>query len=153
MAREIFPSDDMIAAGVEFLAKLDEYGFHPESAGWMLLPSTEDWRYIVATAAIDVVGRRKIYGAIIDLFEAHDFGPHLDSFDVHLVAPRENPYRLIRRYVMAEGDGVLRIKNSKFDGVPVNAVILRQLKVQPPEVLEKQVKSFVKNAKKAAESA
>lgn len=153
MARETFPSDEMIQAGQAFLAKLDEYGFHPESAGWMQVPSTDDWRYIVAAAAIDVVGRRRIYGAIIDLFEAHDFGPHLDPFDVHLVAPRENPYRFIRQFVRIEGDSIVRIENGTFNGVPVNAVILRQLKTQPPEALQKQVKDFAKNARKAAESA
>ena len=143
-------SDYMIDAGDRFLAKLDEFGLSPESAGWFLDDERGDWRYLIATSAIDVTGRRKIYGAIIDLFEAFDFGPALTSMDVHLVSPREPWYAAMRGTIRMD-DGRLHLQDVGFNGILIKEALVYRFFAPPSAaVLKRNVETFSKRAEKAA---
>ncbi|APH73898.1 hypothetical protein BSQ44_22860 [Aquibium oceanicum] len=144
----------MIEAGASFLSKLDEFGLSPESAGWLYDTARSDWRYLVASAAIDVVGRRKIYGAIIDLFEVFDFGDDLTSMDVHLVSPREQWYVIMRGAVSVSGASRARIRRSNLNGIHIEDALVYRFFAPPAAAkLERQANMFAKKAHKAAELA
>lgn len=144
-------SEAMKASGRRLLDKLDEFGLFPESAGWFYDEGREDWRYLVATAAVDVVGRRKIYAAIIDLFEAFDFGSELTSFDVHLVSPREPWYAAMKGTIGVSGNS-----NAIFQNVTLNGVYIKEAPAyrfsapQDAKTMKRNVATFARKAEKAA---
>lgn len=144
-------SDAAIASGQQFLSKLDEFGFRPESVGWIYANSLDEWRYIVATSGVDIVGRRKVYGAILDLFEAFDFGEGLTESDVHLVSLHEHWYAVMRTFFSTNSTMVF--EGCEFNGEKFDAYIYR-FNAPPKEAdVARQLKSFQKSAAKALEHA
>ena len=144
------PSVDV---GRAFLEKLDEFGLYPESAGWLYAHGLGDWRYIVATSAIDVVGRRKIYSEILDIFDTYDFGPSLTEADVHLVSPNEEWYALMRGFFQFSGGpgSHASFHNCIINGQRLDGFVYRFFAPPNESILKRQSERFAKNARKALE--
>ena len=142
-------SDAAITAGSGLLQKLDDYGFTPESAMWLYLHSLREWRYMIATEAVDIAGRKKIYAGILDILDASDFGSVLTEADIHLVSPSEVWYQYFRG--VARGTGLMHFNNCIVNGMQFDAVVYRFF--DPPEQNQfiQQVDRFTKRARKELE--
>lgn len=144
-------SDASIAAGRNFVFRLDRLGLKPESVAWLFTPSLGDWRYIIVTSAVDAVGRSRIYKGLLDALDAAQFGEALSEADIHLVSPNEEWYRFLKGTMMVTGDSVVHVENSVFNGMRIDAVIYRFF--SPPKNLDykKVVEKFTKMASKEFE--
>lgn len=142
-------SDASIEAGQVLLDRLDEYGLRPESAAWLFAHGLGDWKYVIATSAIDLVGRRKIYAGLLDVLDASDFGDVLTEADIQLVSPREPWYSYLRGTMHVGGRTRVTVKNSAFNGMKIDGVIYRFFDAPTDGELKRMVATFTKTAKKA----
>lgn len=88
----------MIDAGERLADKLDALGLSPERVAWLYDRELEEWRLLVATLAVDMMGRTKLYSALLDLFDAGAFGDSLSADDVFFVAAWEQSYERLRAF-------------------------------------------------------
>lgn len=91
-------SRQMIAAGEQLADELDTLGLAPELVAWLYDPELEEWRLLIATLAVDTIGRSKLYSGLLDLFDAGAFGDALNVDDVHFVASWERTYERLRAF-------------------------------------------------------
>jgi len=57
-------TEDMIEAGAQLTAKLDEMGVSVSAAMWFFEPDTNDWRLLIASPELASVGPRDVYQKI-----------------------------------------------------------------------------------------
>lgn len=113
-----------------------------------------EWRYTVPTNPVDVVGRRKLYGAIIDIFAVYDFEEALTEADVHLASPREPWYAVMKGLgVTVQTGGHLSTKDSWSNGRRFDVEMYRFSSPPSEAELKKRSTVFAKKASKAVENA
>lgn len=54
-------TNEMVEAGAEFVAKLDEMGFPVRSALWLFVPEMEDWRLLISSPRVLGDGTREVH--------------------------------------------------------------------------------------------
>lgn len=143
-------SEDSITAGKTLLDRLDEFGLRPETAGWIFVHSLNEWRYCIASASVDAVGRRKLYSGVIAVLDICNFGDALAEADVHLVSPNEDWYLLMRE-ATSFNQGLRRIAESYgANGMRFDALIYRTFSSPPDNnTLRKNSEKFVTCAREA----
>jgi hypothetical protein len=104
---------EMIEAGAQLTAKLDEMGIPLAAALWLFSPEINEWRLVFATPEVSTAGPRTVYGKIDQARQAlGELDAAIPMFGVDLLDPNNELIRALRSTVQT-GSGVSRLRFSK----------------------------------------
>ena len=104
---------EMIEAGTQLTAKLDEMGLPLVAALWLFSPEINEWRLVFATPEVSTAGPRTVYGKIHQARQAlGEQDAALPLFGIDLLDANHELVRALRIAVRT-GGGVSRIRFSK----------------------------------------
>jgi hypothetical protein len=106
-------TEEMVEAGAQLTAKLDEMGLPIAAALWFFLPDINEWRLLFASTEVSTKGPRDVYekiqGAIRSLGDKASAAP----LSVIGVVDADNPPVSLLWMALQTGSGISRIRFSK----------------------------------------
>jgi hypothetical protein len=106
---------NQIEAGEALLRELDKRKFRIESAFWLFISESSDWRLFLATALVDDSGPRSVYTRLQKVLVATRIDIPLT--DISVVSPSHEFVRLLQRVVSVSGVSGIRFSRTSVDGV------------------------------------
>jgi hypothetical protein len=128
-------TEEMIEAGAQLTAKLDEMGLPMAAALWFFLPDTNEWRLLFASPALSTAGPREVYKTVEEARRV--LGDKAAAVPLSVIGLVDANYELVQllRDAIQTGAGVSRIRFSKnvVNGHFIeDALIYRMAKELPP---------------------
>lgn len=143
-------SEDLIDAGHKLLEAADKTGLRPQGAAWLYDHALDEWRYILVSALVDTMGRRKVYQLLVRAFSKLHFPADLTIVDVYLEGPKSPLFDALARFQVV--DGIARFENCSLNGMLFDGVIYRWNPTPPPSAVKQIERNFMKKAKRAVEA-
>lgn len=137
-------SEHQIAAGAAMMDALDSAGIEAQIIGWVHFHNLGDWRLIVASDLLPVMGRAKLYDAIDAVLAAKGPVEGLTVFDVHLAALDEYLPSLAKGPFRFE-QGPVVLNNSTVNGVVMDAHMYRGLEARSMAEVNRAAQSLARN--------
>ena len=123
----------------------DQIGLHPQGAAWIYDHGLEEWRYVLVSALVDTLGRRRVYSLLAKAFRKLTLPEQMTIVDVHLESPRSPLYYGVRSAVIMEG-GIIKFENCTINGVLFDGLIYRWGISPSPEALQRTERDFLRKA-------
>jgi hypothetical protein len=107
-------SAEMIDAGAQLVAKLDEMGVQVVAALWLFTSEENKWRLLISTSDVDVMGALPLIRKINEAKK--ELGEEVDStlgWLVSVVSPRHEMVQAFRAGMPPTGAGIARIRRTR----------------------------------------
>jgi hypothetical protein len=142
-------SPELKAAGSYLLAATDKLGLQAQGAMWLYDHALSDWRYYLVTSLVDTIGRRKIYGLLLDIFEAIDLPNEMTIDDVYLGSPQDSLFKLVSGVIRMPLSVPVEFHDCTINQIPFDGVVYRSVGEVVPsqEQAERINKRFAKHVK------
>ncbi len=106
-------SEDMIAAGREFVAALDSINLPVSAALWLFIPELSVWRFLLASSQVVTRGPKEVYSQMQKvLSNMSGDRPKIGIQNISVVEP-ENPFVSLLSTAIDTGPGILGIRFSQ----------------------------------------
>lgn len=104
---------EMIEAGAQLTAQLDELGLPIAAALWFFMPEINEWRLLFASAEVSAAGPRSVYKKIQEARQA--LGEKVEAVPFSAIGLLDANDQLVQllRVALQTGGGVSRIRFSK----------------------------------------
>lgn len=139
-------SQQLIDAGQRLLEEADRIGLNPQGAAWLYDHGLDEWRYVLVSALVDTMGRRKVYLLMVQAFSQLQLPADLTVVDVYLESPRSPLFNALSAFEVR--NSLVKFKNCKLDGMLLDGVIYRWDPTPSPDSIKDIERKFVRKAKK-----
>ncbi len=103
-------TEEMIEAGAQLTAKLDEMGLPIVAAMWLFIPDVNEWRLLFASPEVSSLGPREVYKKIDEAQQSLGEKAVAVPFSVISVTDADNELVGLLRTALRTGPGVARIR-------------------------------------------
>jgi hypothetical protein len=141
-------SEDLVRAGHRLLDAADQVGLRPQGAAWVYDHSLEEWRYVLVSALVDTIGRRRVYNLLSKAFRKLTLPEQLTIVDVHLESPQSPLFLALR--VFEVRDSIVKFENCAINGFLFDGVIYRWDASPSPKAVRQNEREFLRKVKSLA---
>jgi hypothetical protein len=106
-------TEEMIEAGAQLTARLDEMGMHVAAAMWSFEPDVNEWRLLFASPDVSTAGPRSVYEKIEAARQALGEQAAAAPLSAIGLLDVEHPLVKLLRMAIRTGSGVPHIRFSK----------------------------------------
>jgi len=106
-------TEEMVEAGAQLTAKLDEMGSPIAAALWFFLPDINEWRLLFASTEVSVKGPRDVYEKIQGAIQSVGDKASAAPLSVIGVVDADHPLVSLLRTALRTGGGISRIRFSR----------------------------------------
>jgi len=120
---------DMIKAGETLVRKLDKRGLRPDSAFWLYLADTQEWKLVIAEAKVSTEGPRELYRIIQSIIATSKGGKPEVSLDTVTLTKSDAAIVSLLKAAIRTGPGIsgIRFKNNVINGTVIDDAYIYRL--------------------------
>ncbi|MFN2507434.1 MAG: hypothetical protein ABR589_01525 [Chthoniobacterales bacterium] len=104
---------EMVDAGADLLRTLDSNGFNTTAALWLYLESSDSWRLIIGSPAVEADGPKRVYEKVQKVLSTKRNGVAIGLRDISVVAPNDARLVLLGRAVKTGSSDISGIRFSR----------------------------------------